>query len=202
MKLFAGQLKPPARRSAAVRYYNWFLMSVPFKKGDRVIYPHHGAAKVEKREKVVVGGQTREFLILRTLHQESNMDIQLPLESVAKVGIRWPASESDVADLLDMLRERDIREAGNWSRRFKNHQENLRSGEPFQLAETVRNLWLRDMEKSKGEGGGKGLSPAERKLINKAMGLLVSEISLSLKTKPAQAKKKIEEALAGREAAG
>lgn len=158
-----------------------------FKVGDRVVYPHHGAAKVESKKKMIADGEEKEYLVLRLEHLANEMVIHLPVENVDKVGVRWPISKEDVEDLFDVLRMRDVREPNNWSRRYKNHQEKLKSGDVYQVAEVVRNLWLR--EKSK------GLSPGEQKLLNKALEVLKSELSLSLKLKPDGALEKIEEAL-------
>ena len=117
-----------------------------FKAGDRVVYPHHGAAVVEKKEKIAAfGHEEREYLVLRMAHGE--MTLRVPVDSVDDVGMRWPISGDDVDDLFDVLRKRDVREPSNWSRRFKNHQEKLKSGDVYQVAEVVRNLALRDRDK-------------------------------------------------------
>ncbi len=158
-----------------------------FDVGDRVVYPHHGAAVVEARETKIIGGVETEYLTLKLPHLPNVMEISLPVENVDKVGVRWPISQEDVEDLFDVLRKRDVREPPNWSRRYKNHQEKLKSGDVYQVAEVVRNLWLREKNK--------GLSPGEQKLLTKAMDVLKSELSLSLDLSPDGAQEKIEEAL-------
>ena len=158
-----------------------------FKVGDKVVYPHHGAAVVEAKETKIVGGVENEYLSLRLAHLPNEMVIYLPVENVDQVGVRWPISSEDVEDLFDVLRKRDVREPPNWSRRYKNHQEKLKSGDVYQVAEVVRNLWLRDQAK--------GLSPGERKLMDKAMEVLRSELSLTLDLAPDGAEEKIIEAL-------
>jgi len=59
--------------------------------------------------------------------------------------------------------------AANWSRRFKNNIEKLRSGDIYQVAEVVRNLSIRERER--------GLSAGEKRMINKARQILVSELT-------------------------
>jgi len=86
-----------------------------------------------------------------------------------------------------VLKKRDVREPSNWSRRFKNHQEKLKSGDVYQVAEVVRNLALRDREK--------GLSAGEKSLYNKAMNVLVSELSFALEVSDEEATGKVEKAL-------
>ena len=116
-----------------------------FKPGDRVVYPHHGAAVIEKKEKRKAFGEETEYLVLRMAHGE--MTLAVPVDKADEVGMRWPISEEDVEDLFEVLAKRDVREPANWSRRFKNHQEKLKSGDVYQVAEVVRNLALRDNAK-------------------------------------------------------
>jgi CarD family transcriptional regulator len=86
-----------------------------------------------------------------------------------------------------VLARRDVREPANWSRRFKNHQEKLKSGDVYQVAEVVRNLALREREK--------GLSAGEKTLFTKARNVLVSELSFALDVSEDDALEKVEAAL-------
>ena len=95
-----------------------------FDLGDRVIYPHHGAALITAREKRKAFGEEREYLILETAH--GDLTLSVPADMADSVGMRPPIDEDDVEDLFELLGKKDIREPANWSRRFKNHQEKLR----------------------------------------------------------------------------
>ena len=86
--------------------------------------------------------------------------------------MRPPISAEDVDDLFQLLGKKDVREPTNWSRRFKNHQEKLKSGDVYQVAEVVRNLALREATK--------GLSAGEKAMLVKARSVLVSELSFAL----------------------
>tara|TARA_Y100000814_G_scaffold96248_2_gene66615 strand:+ start:1314 stop:1877 length:564 start_codon:yes stop_codon:yes gene_type:complete len=165
------------------RLNQWREMA--FKVGDRVVYPHHGAAIVEEKKVKTIFGSRKEYLILRMVMDD--MTVSVPVEKVDEVGMRWPISGEDVEDLFDVLKRRDVREPSNWSRRFKNHQEKLKSGDVYQVAEVVRNLALRDREK--------GLSAGEKSLYNKAMNVLVSELSFALEVSDEEATGKVETAL-------
>jgi CarD family transcriptional regulator len=156
-----------------------------FKAGDRVVYPHHGAAIIEKTETKEVFGEQTEYLVLRMAHGE--MTLSVPVDKAEDVGMRWPISGEDVEDLFEVLQRRDVREPANWSRRFKNHQEKLKSGDVYQVAEVVRNLALRD--------GEKGLSAGEKALYNKARSVLVSELSFALDVPEDDATEKVDAAL-------
>ena len=156
-----------------------------FKPGDRVVYPHHGAAVVERREQKEAFGEKQEYLVLRMAH--GDMMLSVPVDKAEEVGMRWPISTDDVEDLFDVLKKRDVREPANWSRRFKNHQEKLKSGDVYQVAAVVRNLALRERDK--------GLSAGEKSLFTKARSVLVSELSFALNESEDDALERVEKAL-------
>src|SRR5882757_6382579 len=157
-----------------------------FKVGDRVVYPHHGAAVIEKKETKVIEGEKREYLILKIAH--GDMTLSVPTDKVDEVGMRPPISAEDVDDLFQLLGKKDVREPTNWSRRFKNHQEKLKSGDVYQVAEVVRNLALREATK--------GLSAGEKSMLERARGILVSELSFALNVSEEEALSKLEQQLA------
>ena len=156
-----------------------------FDVGDRVVYPHHGAAIVTKKEVRKAFGSKTEYLVLEMAHGE--MILSVPVDKVEEVGMRWPISTEDVEDLFEVLEKRGIREPPNWSRRFKNHQEKLKSGDVYQVAEVVRNLALREADK--------GLSAGEKSLYTKARNVLVSELSFALEITEDDATERVEKAL-------
>ena len=143
-----------------------------FDVGDRVVYPHHGAAIIVRKETRDFNGEDTEYLVLEVKREETRVTISVPSEKVDDVVMRPPISRDEVEDLFDLLAKRDIREPANWSRRFKNHQEKLKSGDVYQVAEVVRNLSLRDQAK--------GLSAGEKSMFLKARSVLVSELSFAL----------------------
>ena len=158
---------------------------MPFKPGDKVVYPHHGAAVIEKKEKREAFGEKRDYLVLRMAHGE--MTLSVPVDMAEEVGMRWPIAKADVEDLFEVLRKRDVREPANWSRRFKNHQEKLKSGDVYQVAEVVRNLALREASK--------GLSAGEKTLYTKAHDVLVSELAFALNVSEDKAAAKVADTL-------
>ncbi len=154
-----------------------------YKVGDRVVYPHHGAAVIEKKEKREFDGETSEYFVLRMAHGE--LTLRVPIDKADDVGMRPPISSEDVDDLFQLLAKKDVREPTNWSRRFKNHQEKMKSGDVYQVAEVVRNLALRE--------AAKGLSAGEKSMLVKARQVLVSELSFALDISEDDALIKLEE---------
>ena len=157
-----------------------------FDVGDRVVYPHHGAAVIVKREKRKVNGSSTEYLVLEMAHGE--LTLSVPVDKADDVGMRPPIGKEEVEDLFELLGKKDIREPANWSRRFKNHQEKLKSGDVYQVAEVVRNLALRDQAK--------GLSAGEKSMFVKARSVLVSELSFALDVSEDDALAQVEAQLA------
>jgi CarD family transcriptional regulator len=157
-----------------------------FKKGDTVIYPQHGACVVQGTKKMDAFGEKREYLVLQTVIYE--MTLKVPVEKAEEVGIRPPVSPDELEDLVAVLAKPDPRVPSNWSRRFKNHQEKLKSGDVYQVAEVVRNLAARNRDAS--------LSAAERTMYEKARLNLVSEISPALKVSSEAAEEYLDGALA------
>lgn len=156
-----------------------------FKPGDRVVYPHHGAAVIERKENRMAFGEETEYLVLRMAH--GDLVLSVPADKAEDVGMRPPISGEDVDDLFDLLRKKDVREPANWSRRFKNHQEKLKSGDVYQVAEVVRNLALREADR--------GLSAGEKSMLVRARGVLVSELSFALDVSEDEALERVNEVL-------
>ena len=137
-----------------------------FRKGDTVVHPEHGAAIIEDISNREFRGETRRYLKLRVVH--GDLTVNVPVESAPEVGLRQVVSKSDAKKVLKVLQEDESVMATNWSRRFKNNIEKLRSGDIFQVAEVVRNLTIRERER--------GLSAGEKRMVIKARQVLVSEL--------------------------
>ena len=107
------------------------IARVDFKKDDIVIYPQHGACKVKgtKKQDFFGTGKKEEYLILETIINE--MTLRVPLTKLDEVGVRPPVSPDELEDLVAVLSKADPRVPSNWSRRFKNHQEKLKSGDVY-----------------------------------------------------------------------
>ncbi len=137
-----------------------------YKVGDKVVYPHHGAGTVVKKESREVLGQKREYLTIKILHND--MTVQVPCENAEKVGLRRVIGEKEVAVVLKALTGGSTEMPKNWNRRFKHNRDKMKTGDILELAEVVRNLSLRDHEK--------GLSTGEKQMFVKAKKILASEL--------------------------
>ena len=141
-----------------------------YKVGDKVVYPHHGAGTVVKKEKRKVLGEEREYLQIQILHND--MTVQVPTENADRVGLRKVIDEPTVEQVLKALRGSGTTMPKNWNRRFKHNREKIKTGDVFELAEVVRNLAIRESEK--------GLSTGEKQMYTRAKKILASELMYAL----------------------
>lgn len=156
-----------------------------FDVGDKVVYPHHGAAVIERRETKTAFGEEKEYFVLRLSY--GDMTAMVPVDNTEEVGLREVIDAEEVEDVFELLGRKDARMPTNWSRRFKNHAEKLKSGDVYEVAEVVRNLSQRDEEK--------GVSAGEKRMLAKARQILVSELIFALDVSPEEAEAKLDEAL-------
>ena len=182
------QTSPPARLCAPVgapESSKGVLNPVSFKVGDKVVYPHHGAAVIEKRETKVAFGEKREYLVLRLAY--GDLILNVPADNTEGVGLREVINDEEVEEVFAVLRKKEARMPTNWSRRYKNHSEKLRSGDIYQVAEVVRNLSIRDKDK--------GLSAGEKRMLQRARQILVSELTFALNVDEETAEERLNDAL-------
>jgi CarD family transcriptional regulator len=141
-----------------------------YKVGDHVVYPHHGAGKVMKKEMKELLGEKREYLTIRILHND--MTVMVPCEKAGQVGLRNIIGESAVKKVIAVLTDDVSAMPKNWNRRFKYNREKIKTGDIYELAEVVRNLAIRDFEK--------GLSTGEKQMYTRARKILASELMYAL----------------------
>lgn len=157
-----------------------------FAVGETVVYPHHGAAKIQDIKKRTIKGEEKMYLKLKVA--QGDLTIEVPAENVDLVGVRDVVDQEGLEKVFDVLREPYIEEPTNWSRRYKANVEKLASGDVIRVAEVVRDLSRRDTDK--------GLSAGEKRMLNKARQILVSELALAEKCDEETANARLDEVLA------
>jgi CarD family transcriptional regulator len=162
-------------------------MSKPkFRVGDKVVYPHHGAAVIEAVQEREMDGDTRKYWVLRLSY--GDLTLMVPTDGADQVGLRGVVNKEEVERVWQVLKSKKQGPAPtNWSRRFKNHLEKLSSGDIFEVAEVVRNLSIRDKQK--------GLSAGEKRMLGKARQILVSELSFAIGVGEDKAEAQLDEVL-------
>jgi CarD family transcriptional regulator len=159
-----------------------------FRVGDKVVYPHHGAAIIEDiRKRPDPLGEVMDYLVLRLAY--GDLRLEVPVEKADDIGIRDVINDEEVEEVFAVLRKKEARMPTNWSRRFKNHVEKLKSGDIYQVAEVVRNLSIRDKDK--------GLSAGEKRMLARARQILVSELTFAIGVDEDEAERRLDAELAG-----
>jgi CarD family transcriptional regulator len=146
------------------------IENIAFELGDNVVYPHHGAGKVLKKERKKMFGEEREYLTIKILHND--MTVMVPCENAGKAGLRRVIDEDTVKKVLAVLQDEVSEMPKNWNRRFKHNRDKIKTGDIYELAEVVRNLAIREHEK--------GLSTGEKQMFTRAKKILASELMYAL----------------------
>ena len=139
-----------------------------FNIGDKVVYPMHGAGIIESIEEKEILGNKQKYYIMRM--PIGNMKVMIPLESVNDIGLREVIKKDQVEKVVAVLSQHKTSMPNNWNRRYRVNMDKIKSGDILEVADVVRNLMLRYKEK--------GLSTGERKMLNNAKQILVSELVL------------------------
>jgi CarD family transcriptional regulator len=159
---------------------------IEFECGDSVVYPHHGAGRVLKKEAKVLLGQERIYLTIKILHND--MTVMVPSEKATQVGLRRVIDEETVEKVLAVLRDEISEMPKNWNRRFKHNRDKIKTGDIYELAEVVRNLAIREHEK--------GLSTGEKQMFTRAKKILASELMYALEKDEDEAEQYLDDLLA------
>jgi CarD family transcriptional regulator len=143
---------------------------INFEVGDSVVYPHHGAGKVLKKEMKDVLGERREYLTIKILHND--MTVMVPTENAAIAGLRRVIDEETIVKVMAVLQDSCSEMPKNWNRRFKHNRDKIKTGDIYDLADVVRNLAVREHQK--------GLSTGEKQMYTRAKRILASEMMYAL----------------------
>ena len=158
---------------------------IDFEIGDHVVYPHHGAGQVMKKEDKEILGEVREYLTIKILHND--MTVMVPCENAGKAGLRRVIDEDTVKKVLSVLTDDVSEMPKNWNRRFKHNRDKIKTGDIYELAEVVRNLAIREQDK--------GLSTGEKQMYTRAKKILASEMMYALDKDEEQAEAYLDDIL-------
>lgn len=158
-------------------------MKQQFQVGDKAVYPVHGVAEVVAFEKRDIGGAQTSVYILKIL--ETGLKIMVPTANAGAVGLRELIAAKQVKEVYAILKSRDVpRDTQTWNRRYREYMEMLNSGSPVEVAKVLRDLSRLRTDKE--------LSFGERRLLEQARGLLVTELALAKRVKEARIEQDID----------
>jgi len=162
-------------------------VDVSFRVGDKAVYPSHGVAEITGIETKEINGAKHTFYILKVL--ENGMRIMVPKKNVATVGLRAVVNKTEVKEVYDILRSRDVSVDGQtWNRRYREYMEKIKTGSVFEIAEVLRDLSLLKHDKD--------LSFGERRMLDHAKNLLIKELAVAKNAKEEKVARELEEIFA------
>jgi CarD family transcriptional regulator len=138
-----------------------------FKIGDKVVYPNHGLGIIEQIEKRSMGDRIEEFLTLRIVANDST--VMVPRSNTSNVGLRRVVTRKEVEEVFDVLKDTKITLYDDWKGRFQENSDKMRTGSITEVARVFKSLSHLALQKN--------LSYRERRMLDKAKYLIVSEIA-------------------------
>jgi CarD family transcriptional regulator len=140
-----------------------------FHIGDKVVYPNHGVGVIEQISSRSIGASIEKFYLLNI--KSSSLKVMVPCHNVSSVGIRRVVRNGEVQKILDFLGVEDGLTTADWKDRFKENSDRMRTGSLFEVAGVLKSLIALHQAKP--------LSFREKKMLERARYLLVSEIAMS-----------------------
>lgn len=154
-----------------------------FKIGDMAVYPTQGVGIIEDIESREFSGHEQKFYVLRIV--DSDMRIMVPTGNVGNVGMRRLIDQKHITSVFDALAEpNDSGKIASWSRRQREYNDKLKTGDLLEVAEVLRDLYQISSEKE--------LSYGEKKVLEQARKLLVTEVALAEGEKEDKVVKRLE----------
>ena len=144
--------------------------SVSFKCGDKIVYPGHGVGEIEGIRTTVLGGQEHHIYNIKII--DTGMKVMVPVSQATSVGLRKIVDKRAIDEVYAILKDRDFKiDTQTWNRRFREYSQKIKTGSVFEIAMVLRDLSVLSADKE--------LSFGEKKMLDMAEALLVSEIAIA-----------------------
>lgn len=139
-----------------------------FNVGDKIVYPMHGAGTIDAIEEKDILGEKQNYYIIK---MPGEVKVMVPISKASDIGVRSVIDKAEAGKVLEVLEANETEMSNNWNKRYKENMEKMKSGSIYEVADVVRNLSYKQKEK--------GLSTGEKKMLNNAKQILVSELVLT-----------------------
>ena len=137
--------------------------------GDKVVYPNHGVGVIEQISSRTIGSTVEKFFTVKI--QSSSLRVSIPLGNLHNVGLRRVIKNGEVQKIVDFLTTGKCENHTDWKFRFKENSEKMRTGSLLEVAFVLKSLLMLNQSKP--------LSFREKKMLDRARYLLVSELALA-----------------------
>ena len=145
------------------------ITSDGFHIGDKVVYPNHGVGVIEQISSLTVGATVEKFYLVSI--KSSSLKVRVPFHNVSSVGLRRVVRNGEVQKILDFLADGECLSNADWKYRFKENSERMRTGSLLEVAGVLKSLLVLHQSKP--------LSFREKKMLERARYLLVSELAMA-----------------------
>ena len=139
-----------------------------FNIGDKIVYPMHGAGTIDAIEEKNILGEKHNYYIIK---MPGEVKVMVPTDKAEEVGVRNIINKEEAAKVMSVLGQNETEMSQNWNKRYRDNMDKMKSGDVYEVADVVRNLSFKQKEK--------GLSTGEKKMLNNAKQILVSELVLA-----------------------
>lgn len=140
-----------------------------FHIGDKVVYPNHGVGIIEQISSRTMGATVEQFYLLKI--QSSSLKVMVPFHNVGMVGLRRVIRNGEIQKIIDFLTNGECDSNADWKYRFKENSDRMRTGSLLDVAAVLKGLLVLNQAKS--------LSFREKKMLERARYLLVSEMAMA-----------------------
>ena len=145
------------------------MSSESFHIGDKVVYPNHGVGIIEQISSRTIGATVENFYLLKI--KSSSLKVMVPFHNVATVGLRRVVRNGEIQKIVDFLVDGECDNNADWKYRFKENSERMRTGSLLDVAAVLKGLLVLSQSKP--------LSFREKKMLERARYLLVSELAMA-----------------------
>ena len=140
-----------------------------FHIGDKVVYPNHGVGVIEQISSRTIGANVEKFYLLKI--KSSSLKVMVPFHNVSNVGLRRVVKNAEIQRIVDFLTDGECENNADWKYRFKENSERMRTGSLLEVAAVLKGLLMLHQAKP--------LSFREKKMLERARYLLVSELAMA-----------------------
>ena len=139
-----------------------------FNVGDKIVYPMHGAGRIDAIEEKNILGENQSYYILK---MPGEVKVMVPVDKAEQIGVRSVIDKEEAVKVMAVLEENETEMSDKWNKRYRDNMDKMKSGDIYEVADVVRNLSFKQKEK--------GLSTGEKKMLLNAKQILVSELTLA-----------------------
>lgn len=158
-----------------------------YKIGDKIVYPMHGAGVIQDIKELDIFDEPKTYYEVNIASE--GMEILIPVDEEKEVGLRDLPTKDDIKKMIEVLGQKADRTTSNWSKRYQDNMDQMKSGDIIDVARVTRNLIIMDRKK--------GLSSGDKKMLMSAKNFLISELMLVAGKTKREASDLIEDSVLG-----